>query len=702
VSRKLALIIGNSVYEDKDLARLTAPQVDVKALAEVLRDPTIGSFDEVSSIIDESVTVVRRAIARFFADKKRDDLLLLYFSGHGVLDDQGRLYLALRDTERDLLSGTAMPARFITEEMDRSYSQSQVLVLDCCQSGAFARGTKGTTGASVGTASVFEGTGSGRVVLTASDATQYAWEGNRVTGQAEHSVFTHHLVQGLKSGDADLDFDGHVTLDELYDYVHGHVVRETPKQTPGKWSYKQQGEIVIAQNPHPPRPVALPHELEDAINSRFVQVREDAVKELERLFQSSHRGLALAAQQALQHLTEDDSRRVSALAAEVLAAHIRELVPQQSDIQRASAAQAEAQRLEAEAARKRAEEAEEERLRAGQLSSFYAEAIGAFEAENWEVAVSAFNRVLEIEPNYRDAFARLQQAETRIQDGLERRREVQEKLADLESKGRIPDFIVSRATQIVALDKRQLSGTATDYYELLDLLAGGGVSVGEFIDRWYRIRDEELGAPVHEPTAPPQIQSAQPSEAEVGPAASVQVPATIPEAIKAAPPPISVEAPSASIFKGITPCWARADIPPMDGEFQVLSHYGLNLGPRKAGDVMGELLGTTRSMVLTNRRILLTRVNLPGAFSKSSRGELFIEIPLEHLEDVHTTLRGFSATFWMWLPFSIIIWLMTRRLELTYRDRGDLRRVRIHVPKASKWMTEIESAAHEQHPTATI
>ena len=70
---------------------------------------------------------MRRAISRFYATKNRDDVLLLYFSGHGVLDDRGQLYLAVKDTERGLLRGTAIGAAFITDEMDRSYSRRQVL-----------------------------------------------------------------------------------------------------------------------------------------------------------------------------------------------------------------------------------------------------------------------------------------------------------------------------------------------------------------------------------------------------------------------------------------------------------------------------------------------------------------------------------------------------------------------------------------------
>ena len=159
MSRRLALIIGNSEYDDATLARLKKSDADVRDLAEALQDPEIGGFDEVSSFLNEPAHIVRREIARFFTQKSSDDLLLLYFSGHGVKDDLGRLFLAVKDTEHNLLSATAVPSSSITDEMDNSRSRRQVLILDCCHSGAFAQGTKGTTGGSVGTAAAFQGTG---------------------------------------------------------------------------------------------------------------------------------------------------------------------------------------------------------------------------------------------------------------------------------------------------------------------------------------------------------------------------------------------------------------------------------------------------------------------------------------------------------------------------------------------------------------
>jgi len=197
--------------------------------------------------------------------------------------------------------------------MDRSRSKRQVLILDCCHSGSFAQGSKAMTGESVGTKSAFEGTGYGRVVLTATDATQYAWEGDQVIGDAQNSVFTLYLLQGLRTGEADSDGDGKITLDELYDYVYDKVVSVTPMQTPGKWSYRQQGELVIATNPRPVlKPATLPDDMQQSMGDARAWVREGAVSGLKDLLQGNDRPLALAASDALKRLASDDSRKVAA------------------------------------------------------------------------------------------------------------------------------------------------------------------------------------------------------------------------------------------------------------------------------------------------------------------------------------------------------------------------------------------------------
>ena len=231
---KYALIIANTEYNDPGLSQLSAPGKDAEEFARVLKSPAICGFDEVKVILNQNESFVREAIDEFFEQKKPDDLLTLYFSGHGVRDELGALYLAVKNTNRYRLRSTAIKSDFIRETMDQSRSRRQVLILDCCNSGAFTQGTKAATGVSLGTASAFEG-GYGRIILTASDATQFAWEGDNIIGETGDSLFTHYLVEGLE-GEADLDGDGCITVDELYEYAYEKVKLATPKQTPSKFS----------------------------------------------------------------------------------------------------------------------------------------------------------------------------------------------------------------------------------------------------------------------------------------------------------------------------------------------------------------------------------------------------------------------------------------------------------------------------------
>lgn len=303
---KYALIIGNSKYNDPKLSQLKTPQSDAQALARVLNSKRIGGFDEVVLLNNQTDAQIRRAISAFLANKQPDDLVLLYFSGHGVLDGRGNLFLALKNTDVGALNATAISSSFLSYEMDNCRSRRQILILDCCHSGAFARGAKKGEQKAV-TESTFEGSGAGRVVLTASDATQFAFEGDQVIPQAEtkFSVFTHFLLEGLKTGSADRNKDGKISLDEWYDYCYAGVTAETPGQVPHKWSYHQQGEIIIAQNPFPPEPPQT-SDLRAMLDQKQIEFQQHGLL----LDREEIRVIANELKRAKLKLREDDKRLI--------------------------------------------------------------------------------------------------------------------------------------------------------------------------------------------------------------------------------------------------------------------------------------------------------------------------------------------------------------------------------------------------------
>ncbi len=142
MSGKFALVIGNTEYTDPGLAQLTTPGKDAENFARVLKDPNICAFDDVITLINQPEPMVREAIDELFDLKKPDDLLLLYFSGHGIKDETGLLYLAVKNTSRHRLRSTAIKSDYIRELMDQSRSKRQVLILDCNNSAAFVQGSK--------------------------------------------------------------------------------------------------------------------------------------------------------------------------------------------------------------------------------------------------------------------------------------------------------------------------------------------------------------------------------------------------------------------------------------------------------------------------------------------------------------------------------------------------------------------------------
>src|SRR6516162_9030383 len=311
--RRLALLVATSVYSDPDLRDLRAPGRDAAELSEVLGDPRIGGF-EVQMLVNAPSGEAQEGIEDFCADRHPDDQLLIYLSCHGVLDSNGRLYYTAVNTRRQRLAATAIAAAWLTERLGDSRARRQIVVLDCCHSGAFARGAKG--GQELALQQRFEPHGRGRVVLTASRGTEYSFEGGQASGEGVPSVFTHAIVTGLRTGDADRDKDGLITVDDLYHYVYDNVRAAEPRQTPEIWTYGAEGSLLVAHSVRGAviEPEPLPEDLRVTLESPRRRVREMGVAELADLVDAAGPGLALAARQALERIAEEDHPQVAELA----------------------------------------------------------------------------------------------------------------------------------------------------------------------------------------------------------------------------------------------------------------------------------------------------------------------------------------------------------------------------------------------------
>ncbi len=248
--RRLALVVAVTDYLDPSLRQLRAPAGDAADLRDLLADPEIGGFS-VTSVINERAQQVRLAIEDFLADRSTSDLLLVYLSCHGLVDLRRRLYFAARDTVKNRLAASGVEAHWLLDQLEDCRARRQVVILDCCFSGAFAQGSKGD--ADLGLGERLLGEGRGRVVLTASRGTEYSFEGEPVHGEdaARGSVFTGALVQGIRTGAADADRDGYISVDDAYTYAFEQVRQTGTHQTPQRWLYGAEGSILLAHTPTP-------------------------------------------------------------------------------------------------------------------------------------------------------------------------------------------------------------------------------------------------------------------------------------------------------------------------------------------------------------------------------------------------------------------------------------------------------------------
>jgi uncharacterized caspase-like protein len=243
-----ALLVGVDVYQDPGLGQLRSPAQGVEGLARVLGDPAIGAFN-VETVINQPEHIIRRKIATFFDNRKRDDFLLMYLSCHAVKDANGELYFAAKDTTLHGLEATAVSSHFISRQMERSRSRCVVLFLDSCYSGAFARGMSTRIDEGIDLKSRFEG--HGRAIFTASSAMEYTFDEGELSKSAAagSANLTATIIRGLETGAADRNGDGWISFDELYDYVYEHARRSWPSQTPGKWIFGVHGGLLIARGP---------------------------------------------------------------------------------------------------------------------------------------------------------------------------------------------------------------------------------------------------------------------------------------------------------------------------------------------------------------------------------------------------------------------------------------------------------------------
>jgi hypothetical protein len=217
VRRYRAILIGNSHYpkDPGNLQDLKGPINDVSALGRVLAEEPISLFSpaDVKLLTDRESQEISAELEELLSSARRDDVLLVYYSGHGITADNGSLLLCAHNTRTDLKVTTTVSAETITRMIDQSAAAITIIVLDCCYAGAFKTGDVAA-----------ELAGRGRYVLAATRARDRARDAEYGTG---FSRFTAHLLRGIQ-GAAAQPGAPYVTVSDLYQYVHHSMAKDGP------------------------------------------------------------------------------------------------------------------------------------------------------------------------------------------------------------------------------------------------------------------------------------------------------------------------------------------------------------------------------------------------------------------------------------------------------------------------------------------
>ncbi|MGW3652565.1 caspase family protein [Streptomyces sp. NPDC000878] len=131
-----AVLIGTSSYDSPDLKPLLAVRNNLEVLHELLTADSGSFLPARCTVVQDSADP--RAVCREIREAAADasDTLLVYFSGHGILNhDYSELHLALSGTDQNDLRWTTVPFQAIREIFETSSCPNKILVLDCCQSG---------------------------------------------------------------------------------------------------------------------------------------------------------------------------------------------------------------------------------------------------------------------------------------------------------------------------------------------------------------------------------------------------------------------------------------------------------------------------------------------------------------------------------------------------------------------------------------
>ncbi len=237
----VAIIIGISDY--KNLPKADFANDDARVFYDYALRALSIKPENIKLLVDGDASEVGiyKAFKTWLPSKVRSSTdVYVYYSGHGLPTSDGKgLYLLPQQTDRDLISKTAIQMQEVISDIQSTKPKSVTLFLDACYSGQSRTGeTLIASARPISVKSESRIFPENFTVITASTADQISSS----NPDLKHGIFSYYLMRGME-GDADTDKDGKITLGEMQSYLVENVGRQA-----GMMNRKQEPQLIGDSN----------------------------------------------------------------------------------------------------------------------------------------------------------------------------------------------------------------------------------------------------------------------------------------------------------------------------------------------------------------------------------------------------------------------------------------------------------------------
>ena len=253
--KRYAIVIGINSYKDTAISQLSKARNDAKIVGKVLKDE--GQFDQVFVMSDDidprsdkdslyptklNIEEKLDSVLRF---SNPEDLIVFFFSGHGISDPEENGYLVTVDTVMDKQFNTSARVNDVVSRLQAKGIKKSLLILDACRDVLYS--SKSSTRNSILEKDYSEAEVAATFYST--KAGYYSFEDD----ETDYGVFTKYLVMGME-GKADVNDDGIVAFSELEQFVQRGVKEWSTKKNKQQKPFtrlhgEKTGDIAITFSP---------------------------------------------------------------------------------------------------------------------------------------------------------------------------------------------------------------------------------------------------------------------------------------------------------------------------------------------------------------------------------------------------------------------------------------------------------------------